>query len=1191
MTTPLAPGNLVATPQGQSVSLSASAPSGGTPPYSVFLWMDTDEVPETFNPQSLPLFRWLKSDAGLLTDSAAGFSGLATQVLDAGNALQLGGTSFTVGGWFQWGAGGAISTAWQKGVVGQATLEYAIYLDATNHITGAIGSGAATTTAATASPVSLGVWYFVLAWWDSVAQTWNLSVNGAAPTSVAWAAGTYNGSGRFQFGSATAPMNGAISGPFVFTRVLTGAEQTELYNGGLGLPFTHWPTALQTDSHYQDYFPFVEGTGSRRVDPAGSQGWWLDDTNLNVALVAGAMGSFAPTGTAVGWGHSPCEPISQWTDQTGNGNHAIQSAANNRPIFVPNVLNGLPAVRFHRSGLYNTVGTAMELLGSRSGSGTLLMLCKLRGQPASGDFWSLMSSKGPAGTFSEVLVEGTGRTGFAPWTFLNDYVQGQGVGFDQPPDTLSAHSLGLSYAGQIGLSNYLAQLDGQPQVLVLSGNLLRATTDLGSLGGRQDQYGNITASSELDVFEVMEFAGEVDQDTLALAASYLATRGGLATTAPAAPTLTAIGGSQAVALSWGTVAGATGWSIEASIHGQNAFEVVATLPPGQLSYVHGPVQLGTSMDYRIRATSAAFGYGAYSAVQSAQPFQWPQAAGSLIAAYESGSAYQDAGRRTLAVNQGDPIQGLLDLTLNGNHGWTTAANQATLQLNDGNGLPSIAFNQALPSWFNIDGGAALSDHTIFLVARWPAIDASIKPILGDATNYAAAVTSNQVDYLAGAQTTGAQTLPTSTAPVLLESIRAGSSWTVNWNCYALKSAVTVPTTAIGASFFGKAGTNFLNARVQALIVAPSNLQVTNPTLFAQIREYLRQKYSTPGVYSTVVIADSTTDLGSHDTGALSLNPDGSILCTWEAAATFGGIVHNIDYATSYDGGNTWSPATARWTTGQDLWRGSFSYGQKRLASGTTLWGIGRSYAGRNVFTTDTGHFLRSNDGGVSWTDPAPVTFDYSPFSPQPAYFQFFGQPVEPVQGGPLYWHGYGQPAGVSWTNSYFLVSNDRGQTWTIQGTIATGSATHAYSETAIINTGGSNWLALMRDDGTAGGNLAQCTSSDGGATWSAPTVPFTDKLVENVSPALLRLQSGSILAVYGHRNAGLRCRRSTNNGTSWNNPLDVFIPVASSDSAGYPGPIQRTDGLILVSYYCLFNSGAGGKTQLQLVGFPESALP
>ncbi len=38
--------------------------------------------------------------------------------------------------------------------------------------------------------------------------------------------------------------------------------------------------------------------------------------------------------------------VSQWNDQSGSGNHALQGTETSQPLFVPNILNGKPTVRF-----------------------------------------------------------------------------------------------------------------------------------------------------------------------------------------------------------------------------------------------------------------------------------------------------------------------------------------------------------------------------------------------------------------------------------------------------------------------------------------------------------------------------------------------------------------------------------------------------------------------------------------------------------------------------------------------------------------------------------------------------------------------------------------------------------------------------------------------------------------------------
>lgn len=46
------------------------------------------------------------------------------------------------------------------------------------------------------------------------------------------------------------------------------------------------------------------------------------------------------------------DPVASWTDMSGNGYNSTQANAANRPIFVENVINGQPVVRFDGSDDY-----------------------------------------------------------------------------------------------------------------------------------------------------------------------------------------------------------------------------------------------------------------------------------------------------------------------------------------------------------------------------------------------------------------------------------------------------------------------------------------------------------------------------------------------------------------------------------------------------------------------------------------------------------------------------------------------------------------------------------------------------------------------------------------------------------------------------------------------------------------------
>jgi len=78
--------------------------------------------------------------------------------------------------------------------------------------------------------------------------------------------------------------------------------------------------------------------------------------------------------------------VSQWADQSGNGRHASQSTAAYRPLYVTNVLNGRPALRFDGSDDYLTFNAS----GMPSGSSprTAIFVVKRTDTSRRGDVFS-----------------------------------------------------------------------------------------------------------------------------------------------------------------------------------------------------------------------------------------------------------------------------------------------------------------------------------------------------------------------------------------------------------------------------------------------------------------------------------------------------------------------------------------------------------------------------------------------------------------------------------------------------------------------------------------------------------------------------------------------------------------------------------------------------------------------------------
>ncbi|MDD2710647.1 MAG: chitobiase/beta-hexosaminidase C-terminal domain-containing protein [Verrucomicrobiae bacterium] len=53
--------------------------------------------------------------------------------------------------------------------------------------------------------------------------------------------------------------------------------------------------------------------------------------------------------------------VSQWADQSGQGNHAVQTSSGAKPTLVSAILNGQPVVRFNGSGNFLSVGTPASM--------------------------------------------------------------------------------------------------------------------------------------------------------------------------------------------------------------------------------------------------------------------------------------------------------------------------------------------------------------------------------------------------------------------------------------------------------------------------------------------------------------------------------------------------------------------------------------------------------------------------------------------------------------------------------------------------------------------------------------------------------------------------------------------------------------------------------------------------------------
>lgn len=157
-------------------------------------------------------------------------------------ALSTGDIDFTIAFWVYYDSN--FSSIITKGTSETtAGREYVVKAIAGgNNIVFQVSDGASETTLFGGPNLALGSWYYVIVWHDSVGDTINRQVNDGGVDSVAWSTGVQDGAGTFRLGvncnaDGGSFHDGRIDEVGFWTRVLTAAERTSLYNAGAGLAY------------------------------------------------------------------------------------------------------------------------------------------------------------------------------------------------------------------------------------------------------------------------------------------------------------------------------------------------------------------------------------------------------------------------------------------------------------------------------------------------------------------------------------------------------------------------------------------------------------------------------------------------------------------------------------------------------------------------------------------------------------------------------------------------------------------------------------------------------------------------------------------------------------------------------------------------------------------------------------------
>ena len=149
-------------------------------------------------------------------------------------ALSCGDIDFTIAAWMLKYDGNPRGAINKGGLGSAAVIEYGLYTDG-NSWKFAVSNGSTVTTVVSAA-VSNGVWYYVVAWHDSTANTINIQVNNGTPVSAAHTVGCQDSTGDFTVGRAADgyQFNGALDEILFSKSILSDATKTYLYNAGAG---------------------------------------------------------------------------------------------------------------------------------------------------------------------------------------------------------------------------------------------------------------------------------------------------------------------------------------------------------------------------------------------------------------------------------------------------------------------------------------------------------------------------------------------------------------------------------------------------------------------------------------------------------------------------------------------------------------------------------------------------------------------------------------------------------------------------------------------------------------------------------------------------------------------------------------------------------------------------------------------
>ncbi len=355
--------------------------------------------------------------------------------------------------------------------------------------------------------------------------------------------------------------------------------------------------------------------------------------------------------------------------------------------------------------------------------------------------------------------------------------------------------------------------------------------------------------------------------------------------------------------------------------------------------------------------------------------------------------------------------------------------------------------------------------------------------------------------------------------------------------------------------------------------------------------------------------------------SISINPaaPSNMIGVWQQDRWNNGGAHGLVAGFSFDGGTTWGETTLPFSacapnavldpfTGAPYYRASdpwVSIGPDGTAYTVGLLATNSTLSSNN----DTGiATATSSNGGRTWGNARLIKSDKGT-SPIFELTQFFNDKesitADPLHAGTAYvvWDRLKGPSqspdsvlhaaafrGPTW----FSKTSDGGQTWT--GTRAIfdpGQNSQTIGNVIVVNRQTGKLYDIFELFSTTGSpnftprglSVAVISSSDGGSTWSGPTIIATQVLANDFAPntgALLRTGVGLPMSAIDANNGNLYVAwedarftngtvnqvvlsRSTDGGSTWSTP--AVVSNANSKPAFTPTVAVNAAGVVGLTYY------------------------